>query len=140
MYTFTQLEYKYESESERSLYYVSYFTRTGERMENPYSESFGYVTYDIVDADHMKLRNGKRIKRAPRCHISNLHIHPQYRGNGWSNFLLNAVFRTGGAYGVDRIVLEDYSDRYREDKNVYVNNGFKYASDDYSSHKMVLYR
>lgn len=61
--------------------------------------------------------------------ITSLQTKPAYRGRGHASRLLKQVMREAKKAGMRTIELDDMSDRYRQEGNIYLAHGLRYVSD-----------
>ena len=62
-------------------------------------------------------------------YITSLHTEEKYRGNGYASKLLKFSIKQAKENGIRYVELEDMSDNFRKDRNIYINHGFKYCHD-----------
>lgn len=67
---------------------------------------------------------------ARRAVITSLYVNPIYRNNGYGMKLMKDFLTKGYGLGVIHIELDDCSDNYRKNHNIYIKCGFKYTSFD----------
>ena len=96
----------------------------------------GFLSFVIIP-EYMILKNGKKYIKNNECHIEFILINDGYKNNGYGTYLLNKLFEYCKNNNINSITLEDCSDRCFIDRNIYINNGFKYI-DKYSG-EMIKY-
>jgi len=62
--------------------------------------------------------------------ISGLFVVQDFRGQGLARRALYVVAQQALALGIPTLTLDDMSDNYRADHNLYLNSGFHYLTDD----------
>jgi len=67
---------------------------------------------------------------APIVTVQYLHIDPQYRGRGYAVDLLTKVIDIGMKHKCTFIELDDASDNYRSEHNIYVKLGILYTDQE----------
>lgn len=64
-----------------------------------------------------------------RClYINFVDILPEYQNKGFGILLIEQILNEAASNGVVHVELDDCSDRYRNNHNIYINCGFKYKS------------
>jgi len=61
--------------------------------------------------------------------INTVHVKENYRGRGYSLFLLLKTIVYLASINIDSVQLDDTSDKYRQEHNLYKLVGFKYIAD-----------
>jgi GNAT superfamily N-acetyltransferase len=70
-----------------------------------------------------------RITRCNDLYIRYLYTDANYRNQGLATRLLRYAVLQAHKIGIVRVRLEDMSDRYKQDNNIYVKLGFVYDTD-----------
>jgi ribosomal protein S18 acetylase RimI-like enzyme len=82
----------------------------------------GYLERNLID--------DKIIINERRAYISNLWVKESLRGQGIGTYLLKKFIKNLDDLGVIHVELDDVSDNYKKNKNIYIKFGFKYKRDD----------
>lgn len=73
------------------------------------------------------LRN-KNVFMDASVFIKGLHVHPQYRNQGYGSKLLKKVIEDARQNNIFLIELDDMSDHFAKSNNIYLKNGFRYEN------------
>src|SRR5438105_2693342 len=58
--------------------------------------------------------------------LQDICVYPEYRSMGWGCCLIKEFLNRARELGAVRAEVDDFSDRYRKDHNIYINCGFQY--------------
>ena len=73
------------------------------------------------------------LESEAECAIINLNINPQFRGHGYGSQLLQQVQKyvlTNHPH-IQILTLDDCSDHFHQDDNIYIKMGFRYVTDGF---------
>lgn len=90
----------------------------------------GNLSATMVQENSHTLRNGKVYYSNKYISIGSLYVDPSFRNKGVGSILLNQLIEYAKKNNVSKIVLDDMSDNYRENRNIYVKHGFQYVNED----------
>jgi GNAT superfamily N-acetyltransferase len=72
------------------------------------------------------------------CTILSLYTEKPFRNKGYATYLLKYAIDYCRSKGVHRIVLDDCSDNFKKQNNIYLKCGFRYVEDDLPEMKIIL--
>jgi GNAT superfamily N-acetyltransferase len=67
-----------------------------------------------------------------------IETHPQYRNKGYAKQVLRAIIAFAKQKGYYRIILDDMSDNYMSEHNLYKSVGFHYIEDGQPEMELIL--
>lgn len=70
------------------------------------------------------------------CTITSFIIKEEYRNNGYGTFLLKKIIRYCLKNNIKKIELDDMSDNFNKENNIYIKNGFRYIENGFP--EMIL--
>lgn len=95
-----------------------------------------YLTYVILNSNTHYLRNNRKYYNGGKCVVTYIYTCQLYRNNGYATKLLQYLKNLCKKFGVDIIELDDCSDNFGKNNNLYINNGFTYY--EYGHPEMYL--
>jgi len=84
--------------------------------------------YLIEEYPH-ELRNGKIFYTNKYIILCSLYVDKSYRNDGIGSLLLNQLIEFAKNQRITQIMLDDMTDRYRKQHNIYLKHGFKYINE-----------
>ncbi len=113
------IEFRYPTYQKR-LYYIT--------KDN--SNRIAYVVCFWDYDNFIKLRSGKNYIINGTLSIVYLHVDPEYRNQKIGTTILKYAMNDAKNSGIRVATLDDMSDNYRMNNNIYLQNGFNYLNDD----------
>ena len=94
-----------------------------------YSQFFSetYNTFNIVSESGKVLSHIRCFLTTDECIIISLYTEELFEGKGYGTLLLKLVENFATRNKVSKIIVDDCSDRFGQEKNIYVKFGFKYV-------------
>jgi ribosomal protein S18 acetylase RimI-like enzyme len=88
----------------------------------------GSLECEWLFVNKLSLRNNKEIFVDGSVFIKSLHVHPQFRLQGYGSQLLKNAINDANIHCIFSIELDDMSDHFAKNNNIYLKNGFKYVN------------
>lgn len=73
------------------------------------------------------------------CNILNIFINEKYRNMGYGTYILNYIKKFCIERNVKKITLDDCSDNFNKENNLYIKYGFKYINKNYPEMIFIIH-
>lgn len=90
----------------------------------------GSLSATLVQEHPRELRNGKVYYSNNYIILGSLYVDRKLRNKGIGSILLDQLVQYAKNNHVNKIVLDDMTDNYRQPNNIYLKHGFQYVNKD----------
>ena len=72
------------------------------------------------------------------CYIADFNVNEEYQNKGYGSLLMEYLIDHCKENNIRKIILDDMSDRFNQEHNIYLKFGFKYISNNFPEMELIF--